>query len=303
MNNIDFSCKQGILLEDEDGTLRPMSEPYFQAEEIWTDTWKITSSGDFSYLLEGDDEGFVIDTGYGAGNIRAFCEMFIDKPVRRVANTHDHFDHTANNCYFDLCYMSAETQPLATIPYPSFDGIVFPRDYAVEIVDDGDVITLAGRDLLVLKIPDHAVGSLVFLDRKARILFSGDELGMSFGKPLNGSVERWAGYMVKLKRHWGEYDAIYGGAGNVDPQIVEKYLDNSRYILEGRQGAKFEPDPFPDFSRVTPDGKPIWRRRFPHPGDGPKDWNGDLEFKRKMDHAGCSIIYDIRKINETKKGR
>lgn len=66
--------------------------------------------------------------------------------------------------------MSAETLPLATQPFPSFEGIVFPRDYAVEIVHDGDVIPLAGRDLLVIQIPDHAVGSLAFLDGRERIL-------------------------------------------------------------------------------------------------------------------------------------
>lgn len=298
MEYIDFSCKHHILLEDEEGLLVPMDEPYFRALQVAAGTWRILSDGDYSYLLEGEDEALVIDSGYGAGNIREYCSTLTDKPVRRIANTHDHFDHTANNGYFELAYMAAETKPLATIPFPSFAGIVFPRDYAVQIVDDGDTILLKGRDLTVIKIPDHAVGSIVFLDRKARILFSGDEIGMPFGKPLRGSVERWAGYMEKLMKYRDEFDKICAGSGVMDAEIIEQYLENARYILAGHEGVYSEPRPFPGFSSVTPDGRVVWKRRMPHPGDGPKDWQIGQEFKRVMEYAGCKIIYDVRKVFE-----
>ena len=67
---IDFSCKHGILIRNPDGSYSPMDEPFYQAEQIAPNTWKILSSGDFSYLVVGDREGISIDTGYGAGNIR-----------------------------------------------------------------------------------------------------------------------------------------------------------------------------------------------------------------------------------------
>ena len=172
---IDFSCKHDIWLEDEDGSLQRMDMPFFRAWPVAPGTWRILSDGDYSYLVEGDDEAILIDSGYGAGNIREFAGTLTDKPVSRIANTHDHFDHPANNSYFDLAYMSAQTQPLATRPFPSFEGIDFPRDYPVQLVTDGDIIPLAGRPLRVFFIPDHAVGSLAFLDEKERILFSGDE--------------------------------------------------------------------------------------------------------------------------------
>lgn len=296
---IDFSCKHHILLEDTDGSLKPMDEPFFRAVKVADGTWQIQSDGDYSYLLEGDEEGFVIDSGYGAGNIRKYCESIVKKPVRRIANTHDHFDHTANNCYFDCAYMSEESKPLATIPFPSFEGIEFPRDYAIVTVDEGDTIPLKGRDLLVFKIPDHAVGSIALLDRKGRLMFTGDEIGMPQGKMLNGSVERWLGYMEKLLKFRNEYDRLCTGFSVIDAGIVEQYRDNARHILNGNKGRKLEEvHAFPNFSRVTEDGKIIWKRFMPHPGDGPKDWGKDLEYKRVMDYAGCRIIYDIRKIYE-----
>lgn len=300
MKPFDFSCKHHILLQDGDGTLRPMDEPYFQAEQIAPGTWKILSDGDYSYLLEGDDEALVIDSGYGAGDIRAFCQTLTSRPVRRIANTHHHFDHTANNGYFELAYMSPETKPLATTPFPSFEGIYFPRDYAVRLVDDGDVIPLKGRELLVLKMPDHAVGSIAFLDRKQRLLFSGDELMIHRNKELNGSVERWQFYMERLALHRGEFDTICAGGGVTGAELADAQLANVRHILEGHEGVRRELPPFPNFSAVSEDGRPIWKRFLPHPGDGPADWGADQEYKRTMDYGGCSITYDIRRIHENK---
>lgn len=298
MKEIDFSSKQDILLEDEDGLCVPMSEPYYRVLQIAPGTWRILSDGDYSYLLEGDDEAIVIDSGYGAGNIRDFCQTLTEKPVRRIVNTHDHFDHTANNCYFDLAYMSAETKPLATIPFPSFEGIDFPRDYPIQVVEDGEVIPLAGRDLLVLKIPDHAVGSIVLLDKAKRLLFSGDELGMPHGKPLNGSVKHWAELMEKLVAYRGDYDTIYGGGGEVDESIAEKYLENAKHILAGNEGEEVDLPAFNRYERTDEQGRRIWKRRLPHPGDGPKTWNANAERKRVMDYAGCKITYDTAHITD-----
>lgn len=182
------------------------------------------------------------------------------------------------------------------MPFPSFAGIDFPRDYPVVVVDDGDIIPLKGRDLEVVKIPDHAVGSLAFIDCKARILYSGDELGMPQGKPLNGSVEHWKQCMEKLMRHREKFDILCAGPDILPADIIGKYLENAEYILSGNEGAPTEAGAFPNFERILEDGRRVWKRKLPHPGDGPKDFGRDHEFKRVMDFAGCRIIYDIRKI-------
>lgn len=296
MKTIDFSCKHDILLEDEQGLLVPMDEPYYRSREIAPGTWQILSDGDYSYLLAGDGEAILIDSGYGAGNIREYCEELCGLPVPRIVNTHHHFDHTANNGYFELAYMAEESVKLATIPFPSFEGIDFPRGYNVQIVEDGDEIPLAGRSLIAVKIPDHAVGSIALLDRKARILFSGDELGMPFGKPVNTTVENWASLMEKLSAYRAQYDAIYGGGGEVDADIVQRYLENCRAILGGMEGAPFSMPPFNNYVKEDEQGRTIWKRRLPHPGDGPKEWHDDSEWKRKLEYAGCAVVYDKRRV-------
>lgn len=295
---IDFSCKHDIWLEDEDGSLQRMDQPFFRAWPIAPGTWQILSDGDFSYMIEGEDEALFIDSGYGAGNIRTFAQGLTDKPLSRICNTHDHFDHTANNSYFDLAYMSRETRELATRPFPSFSGIDFPRDYPVQEVTDGDVIPLRGRDLRVFFIPDHAVGSLAFLDERARILFSGDEF-MAHGKGLHGSVAHWAAMLEKLMPYRDRFDHLCAGAWPMmDASIVDNQLACARHILAGNEGERAQPGRFPGEERVDAEGRRIWKRRIPHPGDGPADINRDIEYKRVMRFGGTSITYDVRHIDD-----
>lgn len=233
---IDFSCKHDILIEDEDGTLRPMDEPFFASELIAPGTWKIRSDGDASYLVEGSNEAIVIDSGYGAGSIRDYCQTLTDKPVKNIINTHDHFDHTANNSYFEKAYMTAASKELATIPFPSFEGIDFPRDYPVEIVKAGDVIDIGDRPLEIFELPDHAVGSIAILDKKERILFAGDEINGAF-KMINTSASAVKEQFMKLWERREDFDVIWPGSGNPSPvDVIKTYLDIFDEILEGDPG-------------------------------------------------------------------
>lgn len=295
---IDFSYKHNYYLwNEEDGTCIPMDEPYFRAEKAAEGIWQILSDGDFSYLVEGNDEAVVIDSGYGAGNIREFCQTLTEKPVRNIINTHDHFDHTANNCYFECAYMTEESVEQATIPFPSFEGIVFPRDYPIQILEDGGWYPLKGRELQVFKLPDHSEGSICILDRKARVLFTGDEF-FPWGKALKGSVQRWARNLEKLMAYRRYFDRLLCGARTINADFVDRYLANAHHILEGHEGGPVTPMKFEEYIRTDEEGHIIWKRRDPHPGDGPKNPPDNHAYRRQMVWADCSITYDIRRVLE-----
>lgn len=291
---IDFSCKHDVLLENENGGRLPMDVPYYETKLIAPGTWQIASDGDYFYLIEGEKEALVIDSGYGCGNTRAFCQSLTDQPVKRIANTHDHFDHTANNCYFECAYMSKETEPLATLPFPSFSGINFPRDYPVVIIDEGYVFDLGGRLVETFKLPDHAVGSLVFLDKKEGILFCGDELCMPFGKALNGSVEHAYKMLGKLQDRIDEIKVLYGGPGRGEVRVIQQLRQNMEYIMDGHEGKTLVYQDKPD---DLLSGEPVvYARRMPHAPDRHKDNPEDIPYMREMEYAGIKVIYDIRKI-------
>ncbi len=302
MEAIDFSCKHDILIRHKDGTLTPMDEPYYEVTQINERTWQIMSSGDYHYLVVGDEFGAAIDTGYGAGNLREFLEQLCGKPVPWVIDTHHHFDHTANNCYFDTAYMDAAGVDLAAVPYASFSGITFPRDYETVTVTDGSIIPLPGRELEIFRVGDHTDDGIAILDRTERMLFVGDEI-MNGGKTLKHSVEKWHNDMAKLVPHRDEYDVIYGGGGLLDPDSVEKYYEASTRILNGEPG-----DPKPDkpehphpVHAPRAEGEPIiYDCQFPHPEDVPKGGPGthhDDSGKAEYYWKGISVNYNTDKVH------
>ncbi|MCD7761681.1 MAG: MBL fold metallo-hydrolase [Lachnospiraceae bacterium] len=291
MNAIDFSPKHNILIRHKDGILTPMDVPYYETTQIDENTWQIMSSGDYHYLLVGDEAGVAIDTGYGAGNLREYLEKLCGKPVPWVINTHHHFDHSANNFYFDMAYMGEEALPLASIPYPSFDGITFPApDYPKTAVSDGDIISLKGRELEIIRIGDHTADGIAILDRTHRLLFTGDEI-MEHGKTLNGTVSKWKNDLEKLLAHKDEFDAIYGGAQKVADDALEIFYEAACKILDGEEPVECETQK----SAAAADGEPrlekphksgqrppmtderdadghiIYDCQFPHSADVPKD--------------------------------
>lgn len=301
VKTIDFTCKHDVLIRSADGMLLPMDTPYFEYDCIAPGTWRIRSDGDVSYLVEGEREAIVIDSGYGAGNLRDYCQTLTVKPLRCIINTHDHFDHTANNAYFDKAYMTEATRPLATIPYPSFDGIDFPRDYPVEIVKDGDKIDLGGRTLEVIEIPDHAVGSIALLDSRERILFSGDEITTGF-KWVNGTVDTVLEQMKRLHGRKDEFDVIWTGQGeSCSPHTIRQYVETMEYLLNGGTGEPgmgyFPPrrramEPDPQYAGIT-----IYERGRTRPCDQKLDPKGGKgKGIHHVSRFGALVVYNPAKL-------
>ena len=56
MPALDLSALHDILVEDDEGNMQPMDQPYFKAKQIAPGTWQVLSDGDHSYVIEGDDE-------------------------------------------------------------------------------------------------------------------------------------------------------------------------------------------------------------------------------------------------------
>ncbi|MFV0465591.1 MAG: MBL fold metallo-hydrolase [Lachnospiraceae bacterium] len=265
MKPLDMSIFHNVLLEDEEGNIQPKDQPYFKSVEIAPGTWQVLSDGDYTYVLEGEDELLAIDSGMGAGNIREFCQSLSDKPLYRILNTHNHFDHTANNYLFDAVYMSQESYEGRCQPFQVFAEIGIPDDYPVVFIKDGDIIDLKGRELEVFHIEEHCIGSLQFLDRKARILFCGDELnGNFFDSRISlehsyRNISRWMSFR-------DSYDLLCAGNGIHDAVYVDRYYNTLKYLLDGHEheGEEFY-TPFAD-GRATVDqldGKSVYARRSP----------------------------------------
>jgi glyoxylase-like metal-dependent hydrolase (beta-lactamase superfamily II) len=263
-----------------------MSNTIFHSRPICTNTWLIQGDGSNSYLVVGDKRGVLIDTGFATENIQRYAQSLANKPVKMAANTHGHFDHTGGNGWFACAYMSAKALEIAKTPYPSKDASKYPTDYLVTIVGDGDKINLGHRVLEVIEIPAHAPSSIAFLDKKERIMFTGDEVGDHvmlywMQDEPQPTVEQHAQNMEKLLKHRAEFDFICAGHDQVmgDASLVEDYLENDRRILSGIEGEQMVMG-----------------------ADGPKDFRMyRIEFKRVSVFRGTSVGYDLRYVHNNHK--
>lgn len=299
MKPVPFVGKSHILLEDYDGYLTPMDVPYFKATLIAPGTWQVLSDGDYTYVIEGEDEALVIDSGYGCGDLRAFCQSLTEKPVYRIANTHSHFDHTANNYLFDCAYMSQDCYDNRTIAKPSHYGIDFPRDYPCVIIDEGYVFHLGSRDIEVYSFKGHSPQSPAFLDRKERILFSGDEMVVE-NYNCKYSVEFALEQLKKFDRLSEHYDTFCTGPGIFEARpLIDGYIKCAEYILAGGEGIPAKPNAptpaFPSDEYVT-----RYMRRIAHPCDLFLKPDPDIQYKRDLWMDGRLMNYDVRKIFEEK---
>ena len=266
-----------------------MTKTIFRSKLICPQTWLIEGDGSNSYLLVGDECGLVIDTGFATENIQAYAQTLTDKPVKLAANTHGHFDHTGGNGWFERAYMSATALEIAKTPYPSKVSLNYPLDYLVTIVGDGDKIDLGSRVIEVFEIPAHAPSSLAFLDRKERILFTGDEVDnfvmLYWMQPEpQPTVEQHAQNMEKLLKHRQEFDFICAGHRQVmgEAALIQDYLEHDRQILSGQiEGEAMAPRH--DESGTGPD---------------PRDFRMyQIEFKRNSVYKGTGLGYDIRYLH------
>jgi hydroxyacylglutathione hydrolase len=266
-----------------------MANTIFHSRLVCPNTWLIEGDGSNSYLLVGDTCGVLIDTGFAIENIQKYAQTLTDKPVTWAANTHGHFDHTGGNGWFERAYMSAKALEIAKIPYPSKASLNYPLDYLVTVVGDGDTINLGNRVLEIFEIPAHAPSSIAFLDRKERILFTGDEVDTRvmlywMQEEPQPAIEQHARNMEKLLKHRKEFDFICSGHEQVmgDASLVEDYLEHDRRILSGR----IEGEPM------------IPRGDTPGNGPDPRDFRMyQIEFKRTSVYKGTGLSYDLRYVH------
>ena len=268
---VDFSSKNDILIHHKDGSYTPMDQPYYEVTQIDDRTWQIMSSGDYHYLIVGDEFGISIDTGYGAGNLREFLEKLCGKPVPWVINTHHHFDHSANNCYFDKAFMGAEAVDLVSVPYESFAGMDFYKDsYEKQIIGDGDTVSLKGRELEIFRIGDHTEDGIAILDKSHKLLFCGDEF-MPEAKGFNGSVSSWRKKLESLVQRRNDFDTLCGGPCILPADEFDAYVDAVDLILAGGKSESLPEKKHPvSMEQPNHDGHKVYDCQMPHIEDIPK---------------------------------
>lgn len=220
----------------------------YMSWKIAEDTWVINAMGGSQnmYLLEGRDRALLIDTLWGAGNLRAYVQALTTKPIA-VINTHGHPDHAGGNGEWESVMMlPGAAADLPTCAQSPFDMSALPHpDYEKVLVHDGDVIDLGEREIELYDISAHSNGSLALLDRKSRALFVGDEMESAQvlmyevetqkfpGRPEFDLRQRLIAHhrnMCRLRALKGQWEYLFP-AHNGAP-IAPSYLDDHIALVE-----------------------------------------------------------------------
>ena len=225
-------------------------QEWFDVYKLTEGTYAIYEPNQFeeaiSYLVLGKDRGVILDTGTGIGNIRDVVEALTDYPIS-VLLTHEHYDHVAGAYRWDKIIMYENTDALKVLktgrdnaslqkylkadylwkPLPKkFDPEtwIIPSMEPTKLVTEGDVIDLGERALEVIYTPGHSPGQMCLLDKKHRILFTGDHFFpgplYAFGPDVN--MDDYIQSNEKLVERIDEFD--YLCSGHNDPWVKSEVL-------------------------------------------------------------------------------
>lgn len=216
----------------------------------------------YSFLIEGDKEALLIDTGSGAGDIKAFVESLTTKPVS-VILTHGHGDHAAGAAGFDKVYLNQADWKLvkyhATMERkkeyvafvlggmpPELDDNAFCPERTAEYLplEDGQIFDLGGVILEAVVVPGHTQGMTCILNKTERSILFGDACNPSvfLWAEESSSVEEYKESLLRLKEREDQYDTVYLSHG--EPIIDKSILDSVIQVCDDILNDKSDMQPF-----------------------------------------------------------
>ena len=247
--------------------------------EIGHNTFRLESLGRVNcYLLYGTERGMLIDCGFGLEPIKPAIDQLCKVPYD-VCITHADGDHIGAFYEWERVWLHPADHELAYdlehVNFQRFTGmhtVLNPMiiqengdepddlyrmselkpapltldDYPVLLpLEDGQVFDLGGgRKVTVLLVPGHTMGSTVYIDNAARIMFSGDAISAASDIKMITAAEGYQNMKRLLEQYGNQFDRIYPahtgigqGAVNMNfslpKSIIQDYMDICRSIMDG----------------------------------------------------------------------
>jgi glyoxylase-like metal-dependent hydrolase (beta-lactamase superfamily II) len=173
-------------------------EPWFEVYKVAPRTFAIyephQSEETISYLIVGQKQALLFDTGMGIGNLKRLVSRLTSLPVV-VLNSHTHDDHVGDNWQFNYVFgmdtaftrdnakgstadAQAEIAPgeiCGDLP-KGFDPKIYrTKPWHVSFfIHDGFKVKLGGRIVEVIATPGHTPDAIALIDRENGLLFTGD---------------------------------------------------------------------------------------------------------------------------------
>ncbi len=246
--------------------------------EIAPKTWLISDYKlDNFYLLEGEEKALLIDTGAGLGPVEEDVRNLTGKPLSIAATRGrgagvggSHLFHEPTYlCQKDMAFLTedgrvrteeegnafreryARTRGRVRNPEATEEELLalIREDGAATFLPmkGGMVFELGDRSVEVISTPGHSLGSVCFLDKKERLLFTGDTVNdcllLNFW-PITTTLQEYRNTVALLWSRREEYDYICQGhdcLGKADKSFISDYLEAADKLLSGEiQGTQID---------------------------------------------------------------
>ncbi|MCD8077392.1 MAG: MBL fold metallo-hydrolase [Lachnospiraceae bacterium] len=229
----------------------------FKTEKLTEHVTRIYAfSTELMYLVEGEKEAALLDTGSGIGSLKSCVDQLTDKPVT-VLLTHGHVDHAMGAGEFDTVYMNHEDDYIY-VSHSDYgmrcDGLsmcspelgVTEEDLipaadcgSFHDLKEGMSFDLGGIHIEIFACPGHTRGSVVMLIPEERSVLLGDACNYftflydTYSTTVTEYEESLICLNEKLK---GRFDTVYlsHGDGNGHKEIIEDVIAVCEDIKAGR---------------------------------------------------------------------
>ena len=267
------------------------SEAWFEVFQLPRNVLALYEPGHFqeviSYLIPGKDKALLFDTGMGIANIKTAVEELTSLEIV-VVNSHTHFDHIGDNHRFPIVHVFDHPCARARLaggmrheelsvhldgdaiwkPVPAyFDSEThFIPACHFKTIEDGHIFDLGGRQLEVLSTPGHSPDSVMLLDRKNRLLFTGDTLypAVLYTHLVGSDFNTYRETMRRLIKLVPELDFLFCSHNTPvhAPQLLLDAHDAFQAIAAGKTDYKIDRNgirlyAFDGFSIATADNDPL----------------------------------------------
>ncbi len=173
-------------------------DPYVEVFKVLDNVWAMFAPcthamGDnWIYLIEGPEKALFIDNGFGLGDLRGLGEMLTGKPCI-TAVTHFHLDHSGGSAQFDEVYCHEYCADIMRTqmtreawdkfnhvgeeqqrPYYLEKDITYGEFEPIPLQDHAIINLGEDYDIELILTGGHTPGLSCFLDKKSRVLYTGD---------------------------------------------------------------------------------------------------------------------------------
>lgn len=230
----------------------------YKSKKISPHITQITDpSGVFLFLVEGENQALLVDTGTGFRGLRETVDALTDKPLT-VLLTHMHPDHAGGASAFEKIHVHPDDIPAfrdqtledrmeyacSQLPHAHLTE----ADFLPPVTDeshflpmaDGTVFDLGGIQAEVIHVPGHTLGSCCILFPQERSILFGDACNCNTLIMFESSIRQYRESLRKLQTFRHRFERVYYSHG-MEPEgpgrSLEDNIELCTEILEGRDDA------------------------------------------------------------------